>query len=582
MIGMTVCSGIGAPEVSAPWIDWRYQSEIEPFPCAVLARRFPHAVNLGDMTRFKEWPDATVDVLCGGTPCQSFSVAGLRKGLDDPRGNLMLTYLAIADRYRPRWIVWENVPGVLSSNGGRDFGTFLGALGQLGYGFAYRVLDAQYTRTREFSRAVPQRRRRVFVVGHLGDWRRAAAVLFDGESLRGHPPPRREAGQVAPTVPSRSSAGGGLGTDFDCDGGLIAAEVASALDAHFGDKMGLENQHINQGAPLFVAHALRCEGFDASEDGTGRGTPLVPIAYGIQAGALRENPDSGPDGVGVQEGHAYTLEARAEVQAVAFAQNQRGELRTSDISPQLTTGGGKPGEGYPAVMTKEMRSADAYEADASSVLSTLRDAVGAEAFQQWGLGILAAFQSPEVLRDWMLGASLRGATEESRPRVDDGALPRAEGSAAGQVLRAVWEEGPDGRSPQGRGLAKQLAGEPGAALSVLPHEGASAEADVQLVRQAREGAQLLRQTLSAVQDLGRSAGGEGEPAHAAWAVRRLTPLEAERLMGFPDGWTRISYRGKAADACPDGPRYKALGNSWAVNCGQLVFDRLRMVEETCP
>jgi DNA (cytosine-5)-methyltransferase 1 len=114
--------------------------------------------------------------------------------LDDPRGNLMLTYLAIAERYAPKWIVWENVPGVLSSNRGRDFGTFLGALGQLGYGFAYRVLDAQYF-------GVAQRRKRVFVVGYLGDWRRAAAVLFERNSLQGNIAPRREEGQkVAPTV----------------------------------------------------------------------------------------------------------------------------------------------------------------------------------------------------------------------------------------------------------------------------------------------------------------------------------------------------------------------------------------------
>src|SRR3546814_17639217 len=99
------------------------------------------------------------------------------------------SYLAIADRYRPRWAVWENVPGVLSSNGGRDFGTFLGALGELGYGFAYRVLDAQHF-------GVPPRRRRVFVVGYLGDWRPAAAVLFERESLLGHPAPRRDAGEA--------------------------------------------------------------------------------------------------------------------------------------------------------------------------------------------------------------------------------------------------------------------------------------------------------------------------------------------------------------------------------------------------
>ncbi|MFN9291824.1 MAG: DNA cytosine methyltransferase, partial [Planctomyces sp.] len=116
-------------------------SEIEPFPAAVLAHRFPNVPNYGDMTKFEEWPiePGTVDLLVGGTPCQAFSVAGLRKGLKDPRGNLMLTYLAIAARLKPRWIVWENVPGVPSSNGGRDFAAFLSALAELRYGFAYRV-----------------------------------------------------------------------------------------------------------------------------------------------------------------------------------------------------------------------------------------------------------------------------------------------------------------------------------------------------------------------------------------------------------------------------------------------------------
>ena len=210
-------------------------------------------------------------------------------------------------------MVWENVPGVLSDKTGA-FGAFLGGLGELGYGFAYRILDAQHF-------GVPQRRRRVFVVGYLGDWRRAAAVLFEPESMRGDHPPRREAGQISPTIPARSLGGGGLGTDFDCDGGLIA-------------------------------HSLRGEGFDASEDGTGRGTPLVPVA--IQAGAMKENPDHGPDGIGVRtDGVAYTLEARAEVQAVAFAENSRHELRLEGGDGTrcgaLSTGGGKPGQGTPCV-----------------------------------------------------------------------------------------------------------------------------------------------------------------------------------------------------------------------------------------
>ena len=220
---LSVCSGIEA--ASAAWTPLGWESvafsEIEPFPCSVLAHHYPNTPNWGDMTKYQEWPNVSIDLLCGGTPCQSFSVAGLRKGLDDPRGDLMLTFGAIAAKYRPKWLVWENVPGVLSSNGGRDFGSFLGLLGVLGYGFAYRVLDAQYC-------GVAQRRRRVFVVGCLGDWRSAAAVLFERHSLSGHPAPRRQAGKVAPTIHGRSTAGGGLGTDFDIDGGVIQAKIGRA------------------------------------------------------------------------------------------------------------------------------------------------------------------------------------------------------------------------------------------------------------------------------------------------------------------------------------------------------------------
>lgn len=188
---LSVCSGIEAASVAWKELGWEVVgfSEIEPFPCAVLEHRFPDVKNYGDMTKYKEWKiNGAVDLLVGGTPCQSFSVAGLRQGLADPRGNLMLTFGAMASHFQARWIVWENVPGVLSSNGGRDFGSFLGMLAELGYGFAYRVLDAQFF-------GVPQRRRRVFVVGHLGDWTGPAKVLFDEESLSGNPPPRRDEGQ---------------------------------------------------------------------------------------------------------------------------------------------------------------------------------------------------------------------------------------------------------------------------------------------------------------------------------------------------------------------------------------------------
>ena len=176
---LSVCSGIEAATVAWHHMGWKPVgfSEIEKFPSQVLAHHYPQITNFGDMTKYKEWKlDDSIGLLVGGTPCQSFSVAGLRKGLDDPRGNLALTYVGILDKFRPKWCVWENVPGVLSSGGGRDFGSFLGALGEIGYGWAYRVLDAQYF-------GVAQRRKRVFVVGYLGDWKPPAEILFESESL---------------------------------------------------------------------------------------------------------------------------------------------------------------------------------------------------------------------------------------------------------------------------------------------------------------------------------------------------------------------------------------------------------------
>ena len=173
----SVCSGIEAASVAWKPLGWRasFVSEIEPFPRAVLSHHQPETPLHGDFTTIEAGQYEPIDLLVGGTPCQSFSIAGLRGGLDDDRGNLALEYLRLADRLRPRWLVWENVPGVLSSNGGRDFGAILGGMVELGYGVTYRVLDA-------CGFGVPQRRRRVFVVGCLGGWQQSAAVLLERES----------------------------------------------------------------------------------------------------------------------------------------------------------------------------------------------------------------------------------------------------------------------------------------------------------------------------------------------------------------------------------------------------------------
>jgi len=249
---LSVCSGVEAATVAWHHMGWQPVafSEIEKFPSQVLQHHYPSVPNMGDMTKFKEWNfDRAINILVGGTPCQSFSVAGLRKGLDDPRGNLALTYVAILDKFRPKWCVWENVPGVLSSGGGRDFGSFLGALVELGYGFAYRVLDAQ-------NFGVAQRRRRVFVVGCLGSWESAAKVLFESESLSGNNSQSRSKGKDIANCLTKSPSSHSSYNPARGEGNAVIvkwpADKASTLNASFGNKLGLENQHINSGAPLFV------------------------------------------------------------------------------------------------------------------------------------------------------------------------------------------------------------------------------------------------------------------------------------------------------------------------------------------
>lgn len=476
----SVCSGIEAASVAWNPLGWKAQwlAEIEPFPCSVLKHHYPDTPNLGDMTKFNDWPTDdkhAIDLLCGGTPCQSFSVAGLRKGLDDPRGNLMLTFGAIAAKYRPQWLVWENVPGVLSSNGGRDFGSLLGMLGQLGYGFAYRVLDAQYF-------GVAQRRRRVFVVGCLGDWRSAAAVLFERHSLQGHPAPSRQARKNA-------AAGAGDGTAFcvrpashgaawkgDGSDNFVAGTLCVAT-GQAGAEIGADmapTLNCNHEAPYAMyqtAHTLRGEGFDASEDGTGRGTPLVPVSYAIQAGALRTNPLSGPDGVGVQSSIAYTLEARAEVQAIAFDTTQ-----------------------------------------------------------------------------------ITSAANHSNPKAGDPCHPLA---AQAHVPCIAFPE---------RMSGTQCA----SAVDVAPSMGAANPTAVA----TRQVAQTITSNYGKQCDNSDTSLGPNVAIHAM-QVRRLTPGECEKLQGFPPEYTNVPHRGKPA---ADGPRYKSLGNSWAVPNVRWIGRRIDAVE----
>lgn len=383
---ISVCSGIEAATCAWHSLGWNPVafSEIEKFPSQVLAHHYPAVPNLGDMSKFEEWPDATIDLLVGGTPCQSFSVAGLRKGLADPRGNLMLTYGAIARRYRPKWLVWENVPGVLSSNGGRDFGTFLGMLGQLGYGFSYRVLDAQFF-------GVAQRRRRVFVVGCLGDWRSAAAVLFERHSLSGHPAPSREAGEG-------TAAGAGAGVDGGSPSGVtihgtdptvqkVASydELAQCLRARTPGNIDNSSTTVVQHPVITMAHGQGGAeiGFDASEDGTGHGQPIVVhgtqdpctdehVAFALGRNSGQENAiafsckdhggDAGPLSPTLRSmGHDGSHANAGEQVAVAFQERGRDDGRSleigGDVAYALTApnGGGRAQERNVLTPTMQVR-----------------------------------------------------------------------------------------------------------------------------------------------------------------------------------------------------------------------------------
>ena len=227
---LTVCSGIGAPECAWTPLGFKFvgASEIEEFPSAVLSHHYPDVPNFGDLNNYNEWKldDTDINVICGGTPCVSFSVAGLRRGLDDERGNLSLVFIRLCERVQPEWIVWENVPGVLSSNGGKDFAAFTGALSEIGYSFAWRILDAQFFR-------VPQRRRRVFLIGYRGNWRYPAAILFEPKSMRGDTPKSGKAGEdIAPAI--EKSTGITVYENYPADSRVKVAGIGPTVTAWWG------------------------------------------------------------------------------------------------------------------------------------------------------------------------------------------------------------------------------------------------------------------------------------------------------------------------------------------------------------
>ena len=454
---LSVCSGIEAASVAWHPLGWTPVgfSEIEPFPSAVLAHHYPKVTNYGDMSKFRDWSirSGDIDLLVGGTPCQSFSIAGLRQGLKDPRGNLMLTFLAIAEHLKPKWIVWENVPGVLSSNGGKDFGSFLGGLGELGYGFAYRILDAQWCRTHGHPRAVPQRRRRVFVVGCLGDHIGPAKVLFEQESMLRYSATRGSSRQ---------------GTSADVDQG-----VGSGGEGGIPSSRG-EHLVFDESKPIYC-------GSDISASDT------VTSKWQKQSG--------GPAG---SECGLFVLQP---VTAILFENHPNDSRITGphDVAPSCVSRYGTGGGNVPLVIP---------DVHAVAVVN-------------------------------MQGSKSNACVSTVGSSYTINAMH-------GHDVHAITVA-PIGCFKSGQGAKSRSIGYSETVSPTLPS----------------------------------NAGGNTAPSLVqTMQVRRLTPTECERLQGFPDGWTAIPWKKKNAEDCPDGPRYKALGNSMAVNCMEWLGERIQKFDQS--
>ena len=468
---LSVCSGIEAATVAWHPLGWNPVgfAEIEPFPSAVLAHHYPNVTNFGDMTNFKEWNLGTnVDLLVGGTPCQSFSVAGLRKGLEDPRGNLALTYCGILDRLKPQWCVWENVPGVLSSSGGRDFGSFLGALGELGYGFAYRVLDAQYF-------GVAQRRRRVFVVGYLGDWRPAAEVLFESDCLRGNPPPSREKREGLASYTPSSIAG--------------YREGVGTLRANGGD--------IGGGSENLIASRMVAFGEYVNDD----------TASAMKARDYKDATDL----VSVYETHPADSRVR-----------DMGEV-CQTVTSRWGTGGGN----VPLVQRafRKSRRAQSVEDHESWVEDGKANTINL--FDQGDIRTTHAIVALQDVSGRDKAQNGKGWSEENVSYTLDAAATQ------GVMAYSIREDA----------IANNFSATP---LEVTP---------------ALQALRPSVQSHHAQTFLAQSVG-----------VRRLTPIECERLQGFGDNYTNVPWR--KAEESPDSQRYKALGNSMAVPCMVWIGKRI--------
>ena len=647
----SVCSGIEAASVAWESLGWQAQwySEIEHFPSAVLAHRFPTVPNLGDMTQIhltETFNGNSIDLLVGGTPCQSFSVAGLRKGLDDPRGQLMYTFVELAARKRPKWVVWENVPGVLSSNKGADFASFLGLLTgrdiqapvggwtnsgciegiSSAYGVAWTMLDAQ-----DFG--VAQRRKRIFVVGYLGDWRPAAAVLFERNRLSGDTAKSREKRKATSADAQGGFGGGGQSTGTD-------PELMATLCAKDNEKWGC-NQWVNEGKAIVEpkpswwngeqtaatltkqnangaqrmpdkdnfgavlepkAHAFKVRGGSETETGEQGGTPgkkagkgylgqdekvftigttqdqqiAQPIA--IQ-GNLIGRDAGGPQGIGVSEDGIMYTQTKADVHGVAQPipiqdqatrhSGRRGDkqdgkgngLGIGESGDQMYTLTKGDSHAVAQPIVYENHPADSRVKEMGETCQTVSARFGT------GGGNLPLVQQPLAvdLYNQTINATTHHTLRSDASHNEYGAVMqpipyRKTKRAQSKDDHESWVEDEKTNTlnsfDTGDVRTTQAIVQPNISPTITQCKGSRGGSSMEALDE-----------VSAI-----------HAQQPTMAIRRLMPVECELLQGFPRNWTKIPYRNKSADQCPDGPRYKACGNSMAVPVMRYIGERIQMID----
>lgn len=645
----SVCSGVESASLAWEPLGWKpvWFSEIEPFPSAVLAARFPNVPNLGDMTKIKgEEYDGAVDLLVGGTPCQGFSVAGKQGGLDDPRSVLCLTYVGLLKTMRPTWFVWENVPGVFSTADGEDFRSFIRAIDEIGYSCAWRVLDAQYVRVDGYPRAVPQRRRRVFVVGHIsGDWRYPASVLFEPDSVQRDTPPRRIKGKGF-AGDAENRIGTASGRLWDPSGGRNEDGVVMSIGNGQVNTAMRPNQEFSNTPHCMHDHEIILDGRDVVclND---QGGSMMKIEKDATVGTLRANAHGNEPiicahetGQGFWQGGeiAGTLRAEGENRPsrpsnIICRATQQGNAETmTDCCPTITEAAGTSGNNQPIICAGFCQGASPAAGSIGyheQVSPTIKAGESGTA-QVPALLCVHGSQDPIVNPDHANAVNRNNGLEncvcyenhaqDSRVKSLDGVCSQISakaGTGGGNLplvqtyscypinSMVIGKDIKDG-DRQTTGIGSD--GEPCPTLQAAHHHAVAIAENI-IGRKIENGGngigaqEELAYTQNACGVMGvaqgcdaynhqltgdvavtinanscNSANHAGPSIINSSTVRRLLPVECERLMGFPDNWTRIPWKGKPVEDCPDSPRYKACGNSMCVNVMRWIGMKIEMVE----